>query len=117
MDSDHSTGNETQQEPLPSSVADSPLFKLPPELRNMVYRYTIITDDDQILITKTTGIPEPALLSACKTTRSEARAMFYLENKFMCEVDEYSPASPMLYIKSRQRVAPRPVSLRLVTST
>ena len=86
---------QASQTRLPSSVAQSPLFKLSPELRNMIYRFAIVTED-HVKITKTRGIPEPALLSASKTVRSETFGIFYFENKFLAVVEEYDPATVLL---------------------
>lgn len=65
------------------SVIDSPLFKLALELRKDIYRYALIKQG-AIDITKDHGIPEPALLSACKIIRSETLEIFYGENDFTC---------------------------------
>lgn len=98
---DHGTKGQAQQETLPSSVAESPLFKLPAELRNMVYRYAIVTDD-RVLINKSLGIPEPGLLSACKLLRSEACTMCHLESKFTCVSRDYDPAAVLLVCRKFQ---------------
>lgn len=81
-----------QQETLASSVAESLLFKLPPELRDMVYRYALVRDRD-IIVTKIRGIPEPALLSVNKLVRSETYEIFYRENHFNCVVRRDHPAT------------------------
>jgi hypothetical protein len=99
---DHSIKGQAQKGSLPDSVADSPLFKLPPELRNMIYRYAII-DNRALRITKTAGIPEPALLSACKILKSETWKIFYLENTFLCEVDNYDPASLQIACRKQSK--------------
>lgn len=76
----------------PSSVAESPLFKLPPELRTMIYRFALI-DDEEVVVTEAGGVPEPALLSVCKNVRSETYKVFYYENDFCCEIQQLSPAT------------------------
>lgn len=70
---------------ITDSVADSPMFKLSAELRNAIYRYALVTEE-AVLITKANGIPEPALLLACKIIRSEATGIFYSENSLVCKV-------------------------------
>lgn len=87
----------TKAQILPDGVTESPLFKLPPELRNTIYRFAIVTEDD-LQITKTGGIPEPALLSVSKTVRSETFGLFYHENRFSCIVRYYDPASILLAV-------------------
>ena len=98
---DLGTKEQAQQEILPNSVAKSPLFKLPAELRNMVYRYAIVTDD-RVLINKSLGIPEPGLLSVRKILRSETCTMFHLENKFTCVSRDYDPAAVLLVCRKFQ---------------
>lgn len=77
---------------MASSVTESLLFKLPPELRDMVYRYALVRDRD-IIVTKIRGIPEPALLSANKLVRSETYKIIYRENHFNCVVRRDHPAT------------------------
>lgn len=80
---------------LPSSVADSPLFRLPSELRNMIYRFALTTDGG-VVVTESGGIPESALLSVSKVLRSETYGVFYNENEFVCEIKKFSPATLLL---------------------
>ena len=95
MDSNLSLEEKVQQEIMLKSVADSPLFDLPPELRNKIYRYALVRIRE-LAITKSHGIPEAPLLSVSKLVRSETYELFYLENKFKCVVHNYDPASLML---------------------
>ena len=95
MDSDHGSEDETQQELLFQSVADSPLSNLPPEICNTIYRYVLI-QNRHVAITKSRGIPQPSLLVVSKLVRSEIYELFYLENKFMCIVHQFDPASIIL---------------------
>lgn len=77
---------------LQKSMAESALSKLPPELRIMIYRFTIITDE-AVVITKSSGVQEPALLLVSKIVREESCKLFYCENRFSCVVEHYSPAT------------------------
>ena len=61
----------------------------------MIYRFTLLTDED-IEITESHGIPEPALLSVSKVVRSESYKVFYFENTFSCTIEHYSPATMIL---------------------
>lgn len=61
----------------------------------MIYRFTLLTDED-IEITESHGIPEPALLSVSKVVRSESYKVFYFENTFSCMIEHYSPATMIL---------------------
>lgn len=89
------TGNNTTRikaTHITDSVADSPLFKLSPELRNAMYRLVLIDQEDGVEISKTHGIPEPALMTTCKLVRSESHSIFYQENIINHYVEMYDTA-------------------------
>lgn len=94
-DENLSSEEKAQQELMLESVAKSPLFDLPPEIRNTIYRYVLVKTRN-IAITKSRGIPEPALLLVSKLVRSETYELFYIENKFKCVVIQFDPACIML---------------------
>lgn len=98
-----------------STVANSPLFKLCPELRNMIYRFALITIDP-VRITKSDGIPEPGLLIVNKIIRNETFAIFYQENRFQCEVYNYDDAALQLAVR-KQDYAFSQYSLNIDRST
>jgi hypothetical protein len=69
------------------AVLDSPLFKLPPELRDIIYEYTVGSDpkmtyeeDDKrppaIKLFASYNVQEPPLLHVCRTIRREALGFF-----------------------------------------
>lgn len=65
-----------------SSSTASPLLSLPPELRNRIYRYVLVTRK-KIRIKKVSQLPaEPPLLRTCRLVRQEARAIWHCENVF-----------------------------------
>lgn len=87
-----------------SSVAHSPLFKLPRELRDYIYEYSFCslytptgTGEDHIEVTKERGIPEPALLLTCKAVREEALVLFYGRSRFNLLSYSYDPAVMLLW--------------------
>lgn len=83
-------------------VAGSPLFNLPQEIRDAIYRLVLVTDDE-LWITKAHGIPEHVLLSVSKTVRSETLETFYLESNFYCEVSNFNHAAiELAFQKKRQ---------------
>ena len=102
---DLSSEEKAQQEPLPSSVTESLLFKLPPELRNEIYRYAIISNRD-LPVTKSHGIPDSALLSVSKLVRFEAYEIFYRENVFTYIAHDYDPATLILGYRKLSGRAP-----------
>ena len=86
---------EAAQERLLDSVAKSPLFKLPPEIRTAIHRFALVADRN-LVITKSHGIPEAALLSVSKFVRSETYVLFYRENVFTCAIYDYDCAPLVL---------------------
>ncbi|KAK4496541.1 hypothetical protein PRZ48_012521 [Zasmidium cellare] len=72
------------------------LFKLPAELRNRIYRLTLVTSDEAspIQITKS-GHERSRLLDTCKIIRSEALGIYYQENRFAIFIQDYG-SSDML---------------------
>lgn len=88
----------------PSSVAHSPLFKLPRELRDYIYEYsfcslytTTRSGEYGIRVTKEGGIPEPALLLTCKAIRDEAVPLYYGKTRFHLIVRSFDPAVMLLW--------------------
>jgi len=81
-----------------NSVAQSPLFRLPPELRNRIYEYAVYRSAEHgfCVVTATSGIPEPALLLTCKLIRQEAIGIFYAENKFMADTPSFDSRAYLL---------------------
>ena len=55
------------------------LLRLPPELRNIIYRYTLQENDE---INITTNLKTPPLLSTCTQIRSEAKLLWTELNTF-----------------------------------
>lgn len=73
-------------------AGNPPLLKLPPELRNRIYRYAIV-QDEPIDVAETTKKKEPALLATCKEIREQALKMFYHENTFYCLANFLPPGT------------------------
>jgi len=75
------------------SVAESPLFILPAELRLHIYEYALYNGSDGTCeVTREHGIPEPALLLTCKIIREEAISIFYALNTFRTIMEACHPA-------------------------
>jgi len=93
----------TEAEPNDATdlIASSPLMKLPPELREIIYEYALRLDDGIIQISWTAGIPEPPLLLTCKTVRREAIAIFYTLNSIRLVVESLSPTVPLFAHKKQ----------------
>jgi hypothetical protein len=79
-----------------NSCASAPLLRLPPEIRNIIYKCALYLDDGICEVDVATGIPEPALLLTCKEIRREAIGIFYSTNDVRLVIDSYSPSIPIL---------------------
>ncbi|KAK3617718.1 hypothetical protein LTR56_025095 [Elasticomyces elasticus] len=68
------------------------LLALPPELRNRIWEYVLVSPK-KIVINKDTW-KQPPLVRTCKQTRTEAGPMYYRQNKFaMIHTDLDFPAN------------------------
>ena len=75
---------------LPSAAAQCYFWKLPPELRIHIYEYALY-QPDWVTVAKQHGIPEPALLLACKLTRKEPFGIFYASTLFRVDTPAFDP--------------------------
>ncbi|KAK5116699.1 hypothetical protein LTR62_007373 [Meristemomyces frigidus] len=67
----------------------SPFFRiLPGELRNLIYRHTLL-DPDPIKITKNAKLPQPGILQTSKQCRKEAGDIYYQENTFAFGISHF----------------------------
>lgn len=72
------------------------LLALPPELRNCIYRYTLL-EDGQIEFEKNVEIPlPPALLQTSHQVRTEAHNIYYRKNIFLFRIKDFDAS---LYIR------------------
>ena len=68
------------------------IMNIPPELRNLIYRYTLIeTEGDAEISIPASGAPpqHPPLLHTCRLIRKEATAIYFEENKFAFELRDF----------------------------
>jgi hypothetical protein len=75
---------------MQTAVAHSPLWKLPPELRNMIYEFVVGADR---VVYMDTGIPEPSLLLVSRLVRHESMPIYYQQNTFHQRQDNYKMAA------------------------
>lgn len=85
----------------------------------MIYRFSLVAEDE-IEVTKSTGIPEPGLLSVNKIVRAETIGLFYQGNRFLCRISYHDNAVLRLiaqksrYIRNHQDAGPN-ISNAMVT--
>jgi len=77
-----------------------PLLRLPPELRNCIYR-TLFNDAEISLID--TRIKAPGILLTCKQTHQESIGLFYNETTFtsrsFCDIETWLTGLPTEYLR------------------
>jgi hypothetical protein len=83
---------------LPSAVTQCYFWKLPPELRILIYEYALY-NPDWLPVTKQHGIPEPALLLASKLTRKESLGIFYASTLFRVDTPAFDPSIYALFAR------------------
>ncbi|KAK6438899.1 hypothetical protein LTR95_004895 [Oleoguttula sp. CCFEE 5521] len=81
--------------PIFSAVANSPLFKLSGEVRNIIWRFVLVSDDP--LVFTSSGVDEARLLQTCHAIRKEAAGIFYLENRTECPGGSYNSTALLKY--------------------
>ncbi|KAF2161601.1 hypothetical protein M409DRAFT_27996 [Zasmidium cellare ATCC 36951] len=91
--------------------ADAPcrLWKLPGELRNRIYRYVLIQQEDatgdSMVNVEANGYDRPGLLSTCKEIRREALKIYYYENTFHVQIKNFNSA-PLVEWKNHYMAKP-----------
>jgi hypothetical protein len=86
-----------------ASIADSPLFKLPAELRLRIYVDVVYSDDNgECKVTRKHGIREAQILLTSKVIREEAISLFYTLNSFRL-VEGNSQAADFAMVQRKKR--------------
>jgi len=88
--------------------AKSPLMKLPAELREHIYRYTIVSDSPIVTDPHDTAtIKQPNLLLTCRQIRSETLPIYYRENTFDIPINNMDGAGmiPFLCLLAKHNTA------------
>ncbi|KAK3047727.1 hypothetical protein LTR09_010841 [Extremus antarcticus] len=88
--------------PVPATKTDHTclLFKLPPELRNAIYRYTLLSSEPIKLHVKTVATLK-ALTDTCTEIRKEAASIFWAENDFTAKMEGSEQARDVLAAAGR----------------
>nr|OQO24472.1 hypothetical protein B0A51_07202 [Rachicladosporium sp. CCFEE 5018] len=77
------------------AIANSPLLRLSGEVRNIIWRFAVTSD--QPVVYTGTGVEEPSLLFTCHAIRKEARSIYHLENAVVCTGASYDTTSLLQY--------------------
>lgn len=76
----------------------SRLMSLPPELRNMIWRFTVVSPKPLTILGDTPK--QPSICRASQQTRKETLQIFYRENSFACTILNYDPTDFKNYRKT-----------------
>lgn len=80
-------------------------LELPAELRNRIYRLTLLSND-RIEI-RTPSLQEPGVLAACRQIRTEAESIFHVENRFQIYFRDYEPTNLVFWAAKQRAVKAR----------
>lgn len=88
----------------PSSAGKCRLLLLPPELRNVIFRYVLV-EDGNITIAAYGPLPaQPGLLSTCSQLRKENSSVYYQTLYFVFIVEDHNASTFMKWhLSSEQR--------------
>lgn len=75
--------------PQTSTPSTSALLSLPPEMRNRIYRFALLHENDILTQTGSKPPADPAILRTCRQLRNEASGIYYQENDIVFEVESY----------------------------
>ena len=92
------------------SVAKSPLFKLPPELRNMIWEYATYEEHvgpGQCIISTANGVPEPALTRTCKIIRKEALGVYFSINEVVLIIKDFDVNAALFFARKLRDLTDR----------
>ncbi|PPJ57822.1 hypothetical protein CBER1_00176 [Cercospora berteroae] len=88
----------------------SPLFGLPGELRNRIYRLVLL--EQNAIQVVDTGYARPGLLTTCQQIANESTVLYYEENKFDVRAWDYNPHSLYNFERGINALAERGHSMK-----
>ena len=82
------------------SSDDLKLLGLPPEVRNRIFQYALIEEEEEEIELSANTPTLPALLTVCKQIRSETIFLYYTMNNFYLTIDDYDAAAALPSLKT-----------------
>ena len=76
---------------------------LPPEMRNMIYKFALVEDKGS-LIDITPDLKPPGLLSVCRQMREECLQIWYRQNTFIIQMYDCDASLKMAFEKHLARL-------------
>ncbi|KAK5127342.1 hypothetical protein LTR85_006681 [Meristemomyces frigidus] len=91
------SGDDSVATSTPASAPAEPdkpsLLTLPPEMRNRIYRFTLIEETQPVSIAASDTLPnQPGLLRTCRQIRHESADIYYQENEFEFDIEHNNAA-------------------------
>lgn len=102
LSSEPTTSASLENSPTVPKNMRSPLLNLPPELRNMIWQYSVVNENRMCTIRPTSqdfscaNWAPPPISRVCRETRSETSPMFLGQNTFVFSVSGFWPFFPIL---------------------
>jgi hypothetical protein len=87
----NSTGPGATSSSAMEIVQDSPLLKLPAEIRNEIWRWTVVVPNQLAIYGD--NPKQPAITRTCRQIRQESIGYFYRKNSFTCTIRNYDPTN------------------------
>ncbi|GAB7335371.1 hypothetical protein MBLNU13_g07752t1 [Cladosporium sp. NU13] len=103
--------NPQPSSPPTSSTNSCRLLSLPSELRNRIYRATLLSDRTIEIDKPRWSTHQSALLKTCRTIRAETFRLFYIENKISTNIHDWNPIVKYEFQKLMAKHRIRPTQL------
>ena len=86
---------------------ESPLLSLPPEIRNRIYRAVLVDEEGPIYVKPDEKLPAaPGLLQTCRVIRKEAITIYYQENRFVFDVEDFDVSEYVEWFRTKRQYHP-----------
>lgn len=88
-----------------------PLFELPPELQNEIFRLALVEGN---VIDISNGVTEPGLLATCRQIWSRAKGYYHLDNCFEFKSGDYetTKVAHLARLQDSQRLGKREMEVK-----
>jgi hypothetical protein len=89
------------------------LLSLPPEIRNIIYRYALVEDEIEIDPPMSPVPEQPSLLQTNRQVRAEASDIYYKENEFVWCIEDFNVEAFVAWSESSRATKRSTLVMRL----